>query len=114
MALKKTFRGPTDHINIRSSHSGCKAQYRGDTRNHFCRILVFMCPFGVLTIGARQNSGKLRGAGWWPCRPPEGFTVLGGSKKGGFTVPSMEGPVFWRLPKIRAPLREPAIEMMIA
>ena len=26
-------RGPKDHINLRISHSGSKAQYRGYTRN---------------------------------------------------------------------------------
>ena len=33
MLLQDVLRDPKDHINIRISHSGCKAQYEGDTRN---------------------------------------------------------------------------------
>ena len=32
--LAVTFRGPTDHINIRILHSSGKAQYKGHSRNH--------------------------------------------------------------------------------
>ena len=33
-------RGPRHHINIRISHPGSKAQYKGHARNHGCRILM--------------------------------------------------------------------------
>ena len=32
--FRAKLRGPTDHINIRISHSGFPAQYKGDTRNN--------------------------------------------------------------------------------
>ena len=41
------YKGPKDHINIRISHSGPKAQDKGDSRHHGIRgILVFMWSFG--------------------------------------------------------------------
>ena len=30
----KGFRGPKEHRNIRISHAGSRAQWKGDTRNH--------------------------------------------------------------------------------
>ena len=42
MNLCHAFRGPKDHINIRISHSGKKAQYGGDTRNYGLWIFMFM------------------------------------------------------------------------
>ena len=35
-------RGPKDHVKIRISHRGSKAQYKGIPGTMFCRILVFM------------------------------------------------------------------------
>ena len=37
-----------DHIKARIPHSGSKAHYRGDIRNHCGRIVMLMC-FGLLT-----------------------------------------------------------------
>ena len=39
-------RGPSDYINIRISHSGSEAEFKGDTRNH--GILGFSCLCGPL------------------------------------------------------------------
>ena len=41
-------RGPKDHINIRISHSGLKAQYKGESKIVVGRILVFKWSFGPL------------------------------------------------------------------
>ena len=41
------FRGPTDHINTRISHSRSKAHYEGDARDILlCRTLLFMQLLG--------------------------------------------------------------------
>ena len=42
--------GPQDHLNTTISNSGSKDQYKGDTRNVFCRILVFMWSFEALLV----------------------------------------------------------------
>ena len=40
--MKETIGGPKAHINMRISHSGSKARYRGVPEILFCRILMFM------------------------------------------------------------------------
>ena len=40
--------GPKGHINIRISHSGSEAHFKGIPKTMLCWILVFMWPFGLL------------------------------------------------------------------
>ena len=40
-----------DYINTRVPHSGSSARNKGDSRNHVCRIFVFMWSFGPLVKG---------------------------------------------------------------
>ena len=56
-------RGPTDHINMRIEHSGCKAQYDGIPGLRSCRLLVS----GVFS--APEVSGLLF---WCHCIPAAG------------------------------------------
>ena len=52
-------RGPKGHINIRTSDSGSKTQYEGDTRNQFCRILIVMCSLGAPIVPVRPEDMDL-------------------------------------------------------
>ena len=42
---------PRDHMNLSISHPSSKAQSKGDTKNHGCRILMFMWSFAALNMG---------------------------------------------------------------
>ena len=50
--------GPKDHINIRISHSGSRAQDRGIPEIMVGRILMFMWSFGVLLLS--EPTGELK------------------------------------------------------
>ena len=55
--------GPKDHINIRISHPGSRAQYRGNTRNHgLYDPFLFMMSFGPLS----KDTGEVTGAAFRP------------------------------------------------
>ena len=47
------FRGPKDHINIRISHSGSRAHYRGDARND--SLVGFLCLYTMNYIPHTSN-----------------------------------------------------------
>ena len=49
---------PKDHIDIRISHPGSKAQYKGDTRNHAVQDPSVYVVFGTLMVGAPRISGR--------------------------------------------------------
>ena len=62
------YRGSRDHKNRRISNFVSKARYKRDTRNHGCRILMFMWSFGALTL-------KVQG-----CLPQKLSIVFGGAQ----------------------------------
>ena len=59
--------GPRDHINIRISHSGSKAQFKGIPETLFWRILMFIWSFGALYIEVLKSP-----AAYCNCRPQVG------------------------------------------
>ena len=64
---ENSIRGSKGHINIRISHSGSLARYRGDTRNHGLSILMWsfgpqsmpLNSLGSMTSMANTEVGPL-------------------------------------------------------